>query len=119
MGGEDPFVLLMLAAIGSASGRPRSRPAPKKLNFIVSFPCASRAFCHFLSCWRPSRGDRCIRASLVTAFKIRLLHGRVGLVPIDLGVAASIIMINYQLWTRKMRMSTNKEAIAMIPLRWC
>ncbi len=126
MGGEDPFVLLMLAAIGSASGHPRSRPAPKKINFIVA--CSLRIahflahlvlFAIFLSSWRPSRGDRCIRALLVTAFKIRLLRGRVGRVPIDLGVAASIIMINYQIWTRKMRMSTNKEAIAMIPLRWC
>jgi hypothetical protein len=35
MGGDDLFVLLTLAAIGSASGRSRLRPAPKKLNFIV------------------------------------------------------------------------------------
>jgi hypothetical protein len=36
MGGEDPFVLLTLAAIGSTSGRSRLRPAPKKLHIIVA-----------------------------------------------------------------------------------
>ena len=36
MGGEDLFVLLTLAAIGSASGHSRLRPAPKKLHLIVA-----------------------------------------------------------------------------------
>ena len=101
MGGDDPFVLLLTLAAMAAHPGSRSRPAPKKLNFIVA--CGLRIarpalFDHFFY----SPGVRVMsRSSHPSPRPLRLPHlkfdccvGRAGRVPIDLGLVASIMVID-------------------------